>query len=734
MGSLAKSEIEPLPRRGCRERRWINCPILFRSARSAITDKLRRELGAFLRYPRLLSDVPKTALAPFLGGMAKATGRPMPIVEVVPLNPEQTQAATEALSRPLTVITGPPGTGKSQVVIDLLASCAAAGRPVLFCSRNNKAVDVVRERIRELLGKEHDWTLRLGNRHHMEATKEEMTQRIDTWEGPQPSPRTPDFDEWDHQVELAYRQRQQISQMQDQLNEAVERLRDLAGCLPDSWISMTPSEFRERLPLDRVTALRDRAARLSGQGSIGLWLRLVRWLFPRRLLNQLQESLVELLRHVPAPIASEAMHTAEGERGFRSLAEAFARLLGYARWLGARDQVDDLQSRLARLPTTPRLSQEISDAKRARSEAAARWLRDAWTARVTGSQAEVRELLASFFGANDRLYAAAGREFVRRLEEFASVIRGLGEHLPVWIVTNLSVRRSLPLKPALFDLVIIDEASQCDIASALPLLYRARRAVIIGDPHQLRHITVLREPEEVELARQCSAGDLLDDWSYVRHSVYDLAARATRRADHEPIFLREHFRSWPLIAEFSNRRIYQSRLRLRTDLQRLRRRLDGRELGIVWHPVRGNVPATQRSAWNPAEVQAIRRLLQDWWDSGFLGRPDLRFGIVTPFRLQVDHIGELLRQQSWWPELDGRLLVGTAHQFQGDECDVMIFSPVVSAGMRTRTRDWLTHTEHLLNVAITRARAVLHVVGDRHACVDAGGLLGEFGEEVKDRA
>ena len=40
----------------------------------------------------------------------------------------------------------PPGTGKSQVVVELLASCALAGRPVLFASKNNRAVDVVRER------------------------------------------------------------------------------------------------------------------------------------------------------------------------------------------------------------------------------------------------------------------------------------------------------------------------------------------------------------------------------------------------------------------------------------------------------------------------------------------------------------------------------------------------------------------------------------------------------------
>jgi hypothetical protein len=57
-----------------------------------------------------------------------------------------------------------------------------------------------------------------------------------------------------------------------------------------------------------------------------------------------------------------------------------------------------------------------------------------------------------------------------------------------------------PAVPGLFHL-LIDEACQCDIASALPLLYRARRAVIIGDPLQLKHVsTVAPQQDRVMLA------------------------------------------------------------------------------------------------------------------------------------------------------------------------------------------------------------------------------------------
>src|SRR5690606_4362279 len=66
-------------------------------------------------------------------------------------------------------------------------------------------------------------------------------------------------------------------------------------------------------------------------------------------------------------------------------------------------------------------------------------------------------------------------------------------------VTSLSAKASLPLSNELFDLVVIDEASQCDIASAIPLILRAKQLVVIGDPLQLKHITSLNKFEEEKI-------------------------------------------------------------------------------------------------------------------------------------------------------------------------------------------------------------------------------------------
>ena len=78
----------------------------------------------------------------------------------------------QALTEPLIVITGPPGTGKSQVVTAVLVNAAWRGLRVLFASKNNKAVDLVIERVNALSPR--PIMLRLGTR----ALQEQLAQHI----------------------------------------------------------------------------------------------------------------------------------------------------------------------------------------------------------------------------------------------------------------------------------------------------------------------------------------------------------------------------------------------------------------------------------------------------------------------------------------------------------------------------------------------------------------------------
>ena len=84
---------------------------------------------------------------------------------------------------------------------------------------------------------------------------------------------------------------------------------------------------------------------------------------------------------------------------------------------------------------------------------------------------------------------------------------------------------------------MIDEAGQSDLASILPLLFRAKRAVFVGDPKQLKHIPGITLKQEAYVSGQTDTSDLLVNFSPISRSAYDLAASAAvKRSEAETKF------------------------------------------------------------------------------------------------------------------------------------------------------------------------------------------------------
>jgi len=155
-------------------------------------------------------------------------------------------------------------------------------------------------------------------------------------------------------------------------------------------------------------------------------------------------------------------------------------------------------------------------------------------------------------------------------------------------------------------------------------------------------------------------------------------------------------------------------LRVWTDYRQLKE--TGEVEGICWHDVKGKViRPSGGSAYNIEESKAVVDVLQGLIPKA-LGK-GASIGIVTPFREQENKIKDLVLRGVTVDIMEALdLKIDTAHGYQGDERDIIIFSPVVSSGMQELTRGFLTHTQNLFNVAITRPRAELHIVGDREAC------------------
>jgi len=314
----------------------------------------------------------------------------------------------------------------------------------------------------------------------------------------------------------------------------------------------------------------------------------------------------------------------------------------------------------------------------------------------------------------------------RRLEEPQyGTFRSALPAVPVWITTAQSTQ-AVPLEPDLFDLVVVDEASQCTLTNLLPLLYRGRRLVVIGDPRQLSAIPTIPASEENVLARKFKVEAWMTTLGHCTNNVYDTAEQALPHRGADVTMLTDHFRSHPLIIGFSNREVYQRQLRIQLDPTRVRHleRFGGgvHVRAVTGHAERGD---NGRSWRNRDEAKAVVELIREFRE---IDVRSLTLGVVTPFRAQDDLISGMLEQEG----LLQNVTVGTVDRFQGDERDVVFFSPVLSPGVPDATATWVEQPMNRINVAVTRARDAFFLVGHLDHCARQPGILGKLVRYCRD--
>ena len=651
------------------------------------------------------------------------------VIEVLPLNSEQRQAIQQSMASPLTIITGPPGTGKSQVVTDLLINAAWYGQRVIFASKNNKAVDVVETRVNDLGPR--PFLLRVGPNQYQNrlaafllgllgssATKEDNEN----------------FDEAKTSLAQIEAELESLTKSEDSVVTIRNEVDQLERTAEPSRITLAPAEFAastlvDRLELERtLEAFRETlaAATRSSQG----FLNRMFWRFVKNerfaklksaandverlgkligirqpLIDISDESIAQWYRFsgeclrrkvasVPAKSYFDALRRLQGCRSLEDIAAERASLL---------KRLADCADRLWR-----------------------NWLR-MQPSRLSQKDRQDLQKYSSVLkmvmetGSDEKLSPDVYKKYRELFPKVAHL-------LPCWAVTSLSARGRVPFEAGSFDLVVFDEASQCDIASALPLLYRAKRAVVIGDPMQLSHISAVPKGQDQQLLQKFGLLDDFPHWAYSYNSLFGLASGFVGSDD--VVNLRDHHRSHADIIEFSNTFFYEGRLRVATRYDHLNLPQHDRQ-GVRWIDVPGNVwrPAAG-GAVNEAEAAGVIDALRDLLvTNGYRGS----IGVVSAFRAQANHIRELANTASdLAPHLaNAQFLVDTVHKFQGDERDVMIFSPVVAEGISPGAMSFLRNNGNLFNVAITRARAQLIVVGDVRACSHCDiGYLAEFARYV----
>ena len=339
---------------------------------------------------------------------------------------------------------------------------------------------------------------------------------------------------------------------------------------------------------------------------------------------------------------------------------------------------------------------------------------------------------------------------VRKLmQEYGSLVMKVG---PCWLASPEVVSEVLPLERGLFDLIIVDEASQCAVERILPALYRGSRIVIVGDDKQLPPFDLFRLKEDESEYES----ELEQDETLKTESLLALAHRT-----YGEYYLTWHYRSkYQELIDFSNHAFYNGTLHIAPSL-----RTKSDDPPIKWVSCNGvwderanreeasKVVDEIKSIWQKwgrkYSVGVItfndkqRETIEDEIDSRMQNDPEFEqlyynysgenahneeetgnvnetaAGPIRTRRRKVSIQNDMRSphtQQTMDDDNNEKLFVKNIENVQGHERDIIVFS--IAYAKDTEGRPFRHHFgtlnseggENILNVAITRARLEVRIV------------------------
>lgn len=567
----------------------------------------------------------------------------------------------------LVSVFGPPGTGKSQTIVNLAAHLIANGKTVLVASRMDKAVDVVAERLNELGAP--FLALRAGRLNYQRELSMQLQDLLAN---------KVDLDEGAENTILC-----DVSDMENLLKAIsdLEKKSEKIIKLEEEWTVVNgeinlqkpqyanPKFIKHVLKEDEINLVESSIKSLSENlEKAGFWSSLKNM----SALGNLKKS----LKINNFDVNNENLLILSNEL-------EFAKLVCKAR---------KIETEIQATGNIHVLSEQIRNMKKKQKRLAINILKCKRRQALKGLMQDPVKRQRLFV--HSKSLVERKKNLQNRLLETED-FRPLLEAFPCWCVTTYAVSGSLPMKPGLFDVVIIDEASQCDIASCFPILFRAKKAVVVGDDKQLPHLSFLEKAKEQSFLSQYGITDRYQlMWRFRTNSMFDLANYYSMH----PVLLDEHFRSLPPIINYSNKEFYGGRIKV------MRRNDNSKKVleTVVVPDGKVDFDATR----NLPEIEALVKRLHEIVVEDERKNPDnpVSIGIISPFRAQVEQlkisVAKVLSEHMMEKH---QIEIGTAHTFQGDERDIILISWAYANNSFPQSLIFL-QKPNLFNVAITRAR------------------------------
>ncbi len=652
------------------------------------------------------------------------------------LSKSQRTAIFRALQNDISYIQGPPGTGKSFTISALAIAGRELGLKVLVASQKPPAVDIVHKKLTDVLGESS--CLYLANssarRKHMRAVIQDLMNKsldlMNQLEEREESILSSKVKSLvDERLTYARKIRIYESELRNFYNlnrDAVEHRQNLQV----NWkieeeilknVNLIYDEngiIKIKELVNQCEKIRDLARDNSGKVSLLEAVKIK--ILSRAILNELNFNDKEYMKHKEEVLKSvikfsESLAKADEMKNKVKL-QPLEQIRDSFKWQNEKIYTNEISDSILSKYLSKRNSVKVN-----------RLLKDK-------RYKKSLDIFCKRLGAVNR----------RRIQAYNSEIdfNCLFEVFQVIMGEIKSLHAFLPFEEELFDLLILDEASQVNLAEIFPVLYRAKRFCIVGDHKQLgiraaggmyinkvyekltweKYFSVL--PKYPVSYKKAEERDLLVS----RSSILNLIRNPSNPVTAPPILLNEHFRSLPMLAEFTSEQFYKddtsdAGLRIMTALpdKKAINAFCDVPVSTKREPSPSTLNKNKKSKLNKGEVDKAfdiiksfakkkpNRLTKQVFQIPDLVNKEISVGAISFTREQVNYMKNEAEKILTDEEVESiNLMIGTPEEFQGNERDVMIFAPSIDPDQKMSR----AHMEdpNRFNVATSRARFFTYFV------------------------
>ena len=604
---------------------------------------------------------PDSVLSAYMEGSNSRTSEiRLPIILPFQSNADQKVAVERALSHRVSVIDGPPGTGKTETILNIIANILMnPGATVGVLSFGNAAVENVKDKLDE--AGYGFVAARVGNGECVTsfiAEQEARAHGIARW--------------------LSYASVD--SAVQSSGGQAINYLKHMEEHLIGAWNSSRElAKVRSKIEEYSLEAAhlerRAESIILPDLSELPLLRK-----SSRRILDYLAETTV-------CPDIPE---------GVKGIIPRIRRYFKYGRTKDVDARDADTILGLERAFYAKRIEELKKEEQRWRSEVGNRNSEEVRAQYQKASRSLLDLVLRQRYVNSVRpIFDKKENAIQKRTSEFLS-------EYPVVLTTCHSIRRNLSERH-LLDWVIIDEATQVNLHAAVLAMSKARNVVVVGDLKQLGPI-IDQRLKDAAISPPHPVYDVTEH--SILSSVTELYGQILPRT-----ILREHYRCAPEIIEFCNKMFYNGEL----ITMKAKDSDDQWPTLMVRKTPPGNHMRTLRRAltkgtYSQREIDTVEELMGGVVEGvdfrGLLGGEesgsDYMLGIATPYRLQADRLGEAIYSTADLPEMSS--LSETIHKFQGRGAKAMILSTVVDESRVGHMKLRFVDDPRMINVAVSRAK------------------------------